>query len=346
MLEEGKAKIVTDGVFYNPRMKFCRDVDMVVFSELKAKNYLDALAGSGVRGIRAMLEADYDNVVFNDKNPKACEVIRKNLEMNELKAEVLCRDAVALMRERKFDHIDLDPFGSPAEFIDAACFSAKRFLSVTATDTAALCGSAPVSGLRKYSTYAIKTEFYHEVGLRNLIGKIAREATKYEKSLEVLISWAKEHYYRVYVKFKSSPRLAGKLYEKIGFLYYCKNCLNRTWRNFYEEPEAVCSCGKKFVELGPLWLGELHSKEFVSNLKAEKSVEKLLGRIKEEMHSIGYYNIHAICFKLRVSPPPLSKIIEKLRDMGYEASKTRFEGANLKTNADVRVLKNVILSLQ
>jgi len=346
LVEEGKAKITTDGVFYNPRMKFCRDADMKIFSVLKPRNFLDALAGSGIRGIRAMIEAGYENVTFNDKNPKACEVVKKNLKLNGLDAEVLCRDASALMRERKFEHVDLDPFGSPSEFIDAACYSSKKFLSVTATDTAALCGSATVSGLRKYSSFAIKTEYYHEIGLRNLIGKIARESTKYDKSLEVLISWAKEHYYRVFVKLRSSPRLAGRQYEKIGYVYHCTNCLNRTWRNVFEEPIAECSCGKKFKIIGPVWLGELSSKDFVSSLDKEGETGKLFTRIEHELETVSYYNIHAICFKLKVSPPPLDKIIEELEKRGYSASKTRFDGANIKTDASVEEVKDVVLSLQ
>ncbi|NOY11532.1 MAG: tRNA (guanine(10)-N(2))-dimethyltransferase, partial [Archaeoglobi archaeon] len=62
MIVEGKARILTEGVFYNPRMEFCRTADMEVFRHLRSKSYLDALAASGVRGIRAMLEAGFENV--------------------------------------------------------------------------------------------------------------------------------------------------------------------------------------------------------------------------------------------------------------------------------------------
>ena len=159
IINEGLAKISIEGVFYNPKMKFCRDLDMILFKSLNSHEYLDALAASGVRGIRAALEADYQPI-FNDWNKKAVEVIRKNLELNCINAEVYNKDASSLMRERKFYHIDIDPFGSPSEFIDSACFSALKYLSVTATDTAALCGSATLSGLRKYSAFARKTEYY------------------------------------------------------------------------------------------------------------------------------------------------------------------------------------------
>ena len=186
MITEGFAKINIEGVFYNPKMRFCRDLDMLVFRSLNSHEYLDALAASGVRGIRAALEAEYQPI-FNDWDRNAVETIKRNLKLNNIDAEVHNRDATILMRERKFYHIDLDPFGSPSEFIDSACFSTLKYLSITATDTAALCGSATLSGLRKYSSFAKKTEYYPEVGVRMLIGKVAREITKYDKSIEVIV---------------------------------------------------------------------------------------------------------------------------------------------------------------
>ncbi len=217
MVVEGKAKIKTNGVFYNPRMRFCRDLDMLVFSCLDCSDTLDALAASGVRGIRAMLEVGC-SVTFNDRDPRAVEVIKENLQLNGLEAEVICSEASLLMRSRSFGHIDIDPFGTPAHLIDSACFSAKRFLSVTATDTSALCGSASGAGLKKYASFAIKTDTYHETGLRMLIGFIVREATKYEKVLRPLISWAREHYYRVHFSIRKSTSMSSKIYEKLGFI--------------------------------------------------------------------------------------------------------------------------------
>lgn len=48
MIVEGKAKIFTDGIFYNPRMKFCRDLDMLVFAELKKNTVLDEIGRAHV----------------------------------------------------------------------------------------------------------------------------------------------------------------------------------------------------------------------------------------------------------------------------------------------------------
>ncbi|AEA46603.1 tRNA (guanine(10)-N(2))-dimethyltransferase [Archaeoglobus veneficus] len=351
LVREGKAEVfVENGVFYNPRMKFCRDADMVVFSCMDSHEYLDALAATGIRGIRACLEADF-RAIFNDRNPNAVRLLRKNLEHNGLECEVLRRDAAALMRERGFEHIDLDPFGSPAEFIDSACSSVKRYLSVTATDTAALCGSATVSGLRKYSSYAEKTEFYPELGLRVLAGKIAREATKYDKAMEVLISWAREHYYRIHVFFRRSPRRAGKVYEKLGYLFYCTKCLRREWRPMDGSVVEKCVCGNKYTMMGPLWLGELHNEEFVSKA-VEKAVEissdevrNLFTRIAEEIDVPFYYELHILAKLAGKSPPPLQNVIEGLKDRGFKASRTRCSGTGFKTDADIEDIMSILEKL-
>ncbi len=343
MIAEGEAKIeIPEGVFYNPRMSFCRDADMVVFRKLGSRSYLDALAASGVRGIRACLEAGFENVEFNDISKKACEVIKKNLRLNGIDAYVHNRDASALMREKSYHHVDVDPFGSPSEFIDSAAKSALKFLSITATDTSALCGSSPTSGLRKYGSYAEKTEYYHEIGLRMLIGKIVREMTKYDKYPEVLIAWAREHYYRVHLRIRRSSRGAGEVYEKIGYILHCWKCGRRGWIDVFQIPEMFCECGAEYRMYGPLWLGELHDREFVFSLDKSSETGKLFKRIEEEISAITHYEIHEVCRRLKISPPPISDVINALREAGYSASRTRFSGTSFKTDAKIDEIRRII----
>lgn len=343
MIEEGKAKIITDGVFYNPRMRFCRDVDVLVFSAMDSTEYLDTLAASGVRGIRAALESSKKSV-FNDISPTAVEVIRKNLKLNGLEAEVYCKDASVLLREKKFQHVDIDPFGSPAAFIDSACFSAKKFLSVTATDTAALCGSATNSGLKKYSAYAVKTDVYHEIGLRMLIGFVVREATKYEKALMPLLSWAKEHYYRVHFRVKKSTSQAGKIYGKIGYINFCPKCLRKEIFAIGDEHESRCRCGQKFIMLGSLWIGELKQTDFASRVcsTAEGRLKEFLERLCNEIDAPKAYNLQRMASMLAERVPSTADVVRELRDMGYQASKTHYCGFCIKTDADAEILAKII----
>ncbi|MEM4615406.1 MAG: tRNA (guanine(10)-N(2))-dimethyltransferase [Archaeoglobaceae archaeon] len=341
MIVEGKARIITDGIFYNPRMKLCRDIDMLIFSELKKHTILDAFSATGVRGIRAMLEAECE-VVFNDANPKAVEIIRKNLELNGLSAEVNCKDACILMREKNFRHIDIDPFGSPANYIESACIYAE-FLSVTATDLEALCCKNS-AGLRKYSAFVSKTDTPHEIGLRVLLGYIARTSARYEKSIEPLIAWTKEHYYRIHVRLKRSTSESRKMFDKIGFIVFCPKCLRKSVVVFKELPDKKCKCGTKVFALGPLWIGELKNQDFVNKLanKADGEAKKLLVKIAEEEDIPLSYDLQKICSKLKKSVPPTKDFVAKLRSAGFKASMAHYCGHCIKTNAELEELESLL----
>ena len=342
MITEGKAKIKTDGAFYNPRMKFCRDLDVLIYSEFESEEYLDALAATGVRGIRANLEA-LKHPIFNDISPEAVKTIVENMRINGVEGEVLNMDANILMRQRHFEHIDIDPFGSPAIFMDSACQSTRRFLSLTATDTAALCGSATNSGLKKYASYAVKTDTYHETGLRVLIGFAMREATKYEKVLIPLISWAREHYYRVHFRVKKSTSLAGKVYEKIGYIAYCPRCLRKSPIRMGEGVKE-CKCGAKPAILGPLWLGELKQKNFVERVaeRAKGKMKEFVEKVREEVDLPLTYNLQRLASMTRLTVPPTLKVVESLRENGYRASRTHYCGFCVKTNADVNEIIKIM----
>ena len=340
---EGKAKILLNSTFYNPRMEFCRDLDMLVFQHFKSRELLDAMAGTGIRGIRTKLEAGYETVVFNDRSKSAVETIKENLRLNGLTAEVYCKDACILMRERRFEHVDVDPFGSPAKFVDSACFCAKKYLSVTATDTAALCGSAVGAGLRKYSTYLVKTDVFHETGIRNLIGFIVKNATKYDKVPVPIFSFIKEHYYRVYFEIRKSKSLASKIYSQIGFLFYCPYCHSKQIAG-NEGGFSKCRCGGTCVILGPIWLGKLKSDKFVSGVErsAEGKLKNFIQKIKNEVDSPTVYNLRHISSKLKIDVPKTSFVVGKLRDEGYEASPTHYCGYCVKTNASLEQIINVL----
>ena len=80
VIEEGKAKIKVKkvkkiskemGVFYNPIMKHNRDISVLLLKCIDKKNMQVALplAGTGVRGIRFLLELNkskIENISFND----------------------------------------------------------------------------------------------------------------------------------------------------------------------------------------------------------------------------------------------------------------------------------------
>ena len=150
----------------------------------------EPLAGCGVRGIRFAVETEnVEKIVLNDINPEAFKLMTFNVEENGLseKIEVQSTDANLLLSlhaapGKRFDYIDIDPFGSPVPYLDSSVRALKAggLLALTSTDLAPLCGVHPQACIRKYGAKPLRTEYCHELALRILLGCLAREAAKYE----------------------------------------------------------------------------------------------------------------------------------------------------------------------
>lgn len=92
---------------------------------------------------------DVGTVVANDLEAAAVESIRRNVAFaGEAVANVVIpmeTDARVLMLqlEKSFDVVDLDPYGTPAMFLDSAMQTVKDggLMLITATDMAVLCGN-------------------------------------------------------------------------------------------------------------------------------------------------------------------------------------------------------------
>lgn len=89
---------------------------------------LEALAASGLRSIRYALEIPrVESILANDFSERAFTSIQENVKRNEVAGKVVpsLREATMLMYEHReplserFDVIDLDPYGSPSQFLDS-----------------------------------------------------------------------------------------------------------------------------------------------------------------------------------------------------------------------------------
>ena len=151
-----------------------------------------------VRGLRVAHECNVP-VTINDRDSQGTDLIRYNANHANLPVEIVERDANALLSERSFDAVDLDPFGTPAMYVDAAVRGSRRFLFITATDTAPLCGAHLKAGKRRYFAQPMNTEYHGEVGLRILLGFVVRETVKYDRGIEPLFCFAREHFVRLHL---------------------------------------------------------------------------------------------------------------------------------------------------
>ncbi|MCC6013176.1 MAG: tRNA (guanine(10)-N(2))-dimethyltransferase [Candidatus Verstraetearchaeota archaeon] len=357
-------------VFYNPKMEFCRDIGVLFlreFSKIINQEIIicDPLAGVGSRGIRYANEVKgVKKSIVNDINKDAIPIIIQNIKINNLEGivEVECKDANLLLIEyaktkSRFNFIDLDPFGSPIPFITSAIKALKNHgvIAITATDTPALCGIYPKACLRKYGALSIKTDFCHEVGLRVLLSSLVYAAIKEDFGIEVLLSYSTDYYFRAYVQFHLGAKKADNSVSMLGYISYCKNCLWREVFSLYDKLKYTCPfCSKDTYIIGPIWCGPIIKKELVlslikedlSDFNTRKRIEKLLNLLLDEYDMpIYYYLVDDIASKLKVSTPSVQIIIEKLKELGYKASRTHFNPKGIKSNAPYDIITNVIKKL-
>lgn len=329
-------------VFYNPEMKLNRDLTALAVKRHVDRwgsevTYLDAMAGTGARGLRVANEAG-PRVVINDRSQTAIDLVERNLERAGLEAEVTGRDANALLSERGFDVIDVDPFGSPAPFTDAAARSIHMhgMLCTTATDTAPLCGAHLDAGRRRYDAEPLNGEHEKEVGARILLGHLARTLARYDKAAKPLATLYNRHYFRIFVEADRGAGRADAARENLGLLLHCPDCRrNEFTHGVFNERE--CRCGAERVHAGPLWTGPLHDTGFLNDLadlNRDEKTGELLQTLRDEAEGPPlYYSTNLTASRAKTGPPPIREFVEALRDEGYAATRTHFDPEAVKTDA-------------
>jgi tRNA (guanine26-N2/guanine27-N2)-dimethyltransferase len=328
--------------FYNPTMELNRDLS-VVFCQWFADNckkppvLLDGLAASGIRGVRFANEIDEGfEVVVNDWDSNCYNLIKKNA-VKFKNVEASNCNLNSLLSEKKFDYIDIDPFGSPVYFIDSAIRSIKNngVISCTATDTATLCGVYPKVCFRRYGAIPFHSVVMKEVGLRILIGFIARVAGVYDKGINPLISYATDHYFRVYLSVKNNVSSANESMSNFKVI--------KTGEHVgYEKTDK---------DIGPLWMGRLQNKKIFSDFRGvlfEKKLGtrnelwKLMDLLEEEADaSAFFYTTESISSFLKSSAPKRDILFESLKSKGYNVCKTHFISTGFKTNSSINMIEKV-----
>ena len=321
-------------VFYNRQMRFNRDVSVCLFPvlDLAGKTALDAMAGTGARGVRVANEsAGGFDMWINDAVPEAHSIIERNIELNGLEnATPLNEDLRCLLSKRVFDYVDIDPFGSPVPFLHSAIAGCKRngILAVTATDTAPLAGTYPKKCLRRYGARPLRCRFGHEMGLRILIGHIVREAAKYDRGIEPILCFYADHYFRVHLRMREGGAGADRSLDQLGFIEYEADTGRRS-----------ISEGPGPQSYGPLWIGPLSDRSILTLLQTDEGLaeprrmERMLSTWRKELDIPFFYDSDEVSAILGMSPPPLDAILEKLGERA-KATRTHFSPTGFKTDLD------------
>ena len=337
-------------VFYNPLMKENRDITILFLNAFFDKPFTAAsiMAGTGIREVRLLKEVpNLSFVAINDGNPKAVELIKKNLDSNSILSEKYSLSnteaSLFLLQNKSWDYIDVDPFGTPNPFLDAAIKKCKNrgIMGITATDTAALAGTYPKATLRKYWAIPLRNYLMHEIGVRIFLRKIQLIAAHFEKAAIPVFSYSSQHYYRVFVQIIDSKTETDKVLKQHGALYYCKNCMALS--------EKKCSEHENSLHVGPLWLGALWNKEITQKIaKANKWKEHdlLLNTINEEssIEEMGFFDIHAFARSRHSSSlPKINEFIEAIKSKGYESARTHFSLYGIRTKAPIKEIEKIFI---
>jgi tRNA (guanine26-N2/guanine27-N2)-dimethyltransferase len=408
---EGKTRLLVPAVsltekvppkvpaFFNPSAKLNRDISIVAYrafiQDLKKnkKTLADSFSGIGARALRVAVEAPgIEEIHMNDINPIAMDLSKKAAELNFVteKCNFSVNDVCKFLTTRstrdggeRFGIVDLDPFGSPSQYIDCVLRAVldRGLISITATDTAVLCGVYRDVCFRRYYGRPINNHYANETAIRLLTSLIALTASRLELAIHPLFAHANLHYLRVYIEVSLSSSQANKVYDNIGYLRHCFGCGNRNVIMEYDKSEVCELCGDRFSVGGKLWISRLFDKNFIkkmsryyyddnddlkstnsnssntntnndnkknidynnNNNKNDDIIKKILAICLNEIDDIPhYFRADEISSKLKKSPLPLQNIIEKLSTAGYRASKTSLNTSAFKTDARIDQISSLL----
>jgi tRNA (guanine26-N2/guanine27-N2)-dimethyltransferase len=258
----------------------------------------DSLCGTGARGLRVAVEVpEVNQIYFNDVNPVAIDVAKKSAAINHVEAKChfsvneVCKFLLGGIDEittsstcntqneksrttgQRFTIVDLDPFGSPASYVDCVMRSVEDggLISVTATDTAVLCGKYPDVCLRKYYGRPLNNSYTNETALRILISLVALTSARLGICIYPLFAHSNMHYLRLYARVILSSSLANGIFENIGYLRHCFECGNRTVSSTQNLAQVCELCAGTFATAGWLWTGKIYDKGYVREMIAKTS---------------------------------------------------------------------------
>ncbi|MGC9005860.1 MAG: methyltransferase [Candidatus Micrarchaeia archaeon] len=227
----------TEDVFYNPHMELSRTLSSLLVGALEENlRVVDGMAASGIRGMRYKKEnGNVENVAFVDVYTKAVECIKKGIAANKIKAHIFKSDINRFLfnSTNEYNFIELDPFGTPtphAYFAVRALRNLKTgYISITATDTAVLCGAHKKACLKNYHSKPLRNYFCHETGLRILINHIARIAHEFNLGIVPLFSFYYRHQMKTIMKLEKGGKKADENLNHVGCINFCPSCLNTTY---------------------------------------------------------------------------------------------------------------------
>ncbi|XP_052425923.1 tRNA (guanine(26)-N(2))-dimethyltransferase [Carassius gibelio] len=342
---------------------------------------LEGLAASGLRSVRFALELPgLKSITANDYSAKAAALIARNAQHNNVShiLQASQRDASMVMyeargRKERYDVIDLDPYGSPSPFLDAAvqAVSEGGLLCITCTDMAVMAGNSGETCYSKYGSVSIKSKYCHEMALRIILHSLDQRAAVYQRYIEPLLSVSVDFYIRVFVRVKTGQVVVKNSASKQALLYNCVGCgafhLQRMGKKMSKGKHMKYSaatgppvgpscehCGQRHQLGGPIWAEPIHDITFVQKVlsavsgnptrfKTSKRIEGVLSMVTEELQDIPlYYVLDHLSSTVHCNTPSMLQFRSALLHAGYRVSLSHACKNAVKTDAPAEVLWDII----
>jgi len=378
VLREGKTSLLVPELleprkypsFFNPRGKLVRDVSLACYEsyartfrsggESQRLSFADCLSGTGARGIRVANELPmlFDRIFLNDISPTSIELAKRSaiengvqdrcfISQEESCAFLLTR---TLNQGERFDVVDVDPFGTPSPYIDCAIRAVTHggMLSVSATDTAVLCGVYPKVAQRKYLGLPLRTDYSHEIGLRLIFGLLSMTAMRMEASITPLFCHHDMHYFRAYCLVDIGNAFSRQNELEIGYVLHCFKC---SYRKISRRDEFLTdmganlkcpNCSQSSLKIGgPLWAGNIQSRDFIAKC-AEISE---LSLFEEESDIPLYYDLTELADSMQIRTPKIADIMSSLETGGHLATRTRLNRNAIRTDAPLQEIRAALAQL-
>uniref|UniRef100_A0A453AP02 tRNA (guanine(26)-N(2))-dimethyltransferase n=1 Tax=Aegilops tauschii subsp. strangulata TaxID=200361 RepID=A0A453AP02_AEGTS len=284
-------------------------------SSLKAPKVLEALAASGLRAIRYALEVDgIGEVIALDNNEVAIESCKRNIYHNGILASSKVVPHLAdariymLTHPKEFDVVDLDPYGSPAAFLDSAvqCVADGGILMCSATDMAVLAGGNAEVCFSKYGSYPVRGKYRHEMALRILLACM-------EDKRNIPL-----------------PNFCPTVPQE------CSECGGKfvmggpIWSDPIHDRDWATSILSNIRATSGLY-------------EAYAKISAILTSVSEELPNAPLFvSLHSICATLKCTNPTMVMFHSAIRNAGYQISGSHADPLALKTDAPMSVIWDIM----
>lgn len=319
-------------MFFNAGMAADRDVGVALLSawagrEGRIARGWEMTAATGVRGLRLLVEAGaLDAILLTESNGAAARVLAENVARYAALGATMDRtDARRGPPDGPVGYVDLDPYGSPLSFLEAAIAAVARpgLLAVTATDMRVLGGADPEAARRRYGGLSVRGRLGPEAGLRLLLAVLASRIRAAGAEMRPALAYVGDHHVRAYVVVARAVQGSDPV-ETID---------PARWDGPPLPPGPP---------VGPLWTGPLFDANLVRRMRPPATPGdptrsgRLLARFQEEIEADRpfFYESNVLAGLEGLGrPPPVDPWIARLRADGWRAARTHARAGGFRTDA-------------